>query len=422
VEGGRGGRGAGGLRREAGPVAPKRSRLGREGGFTLPEMLISTLIMITVTGAVFHLMNPAQGTFKAQPEVSDMQQRMRVAIDSMTKDLVMAGAGTYAGASAGALYNYMAPVMPYRMGTTSSDVTSGVFYRADTISLMYVPPTPAQTTIRDSMPSVSSEIKVNRQANCPPDKSESLCGFEEGMRLIIFDGSGNWDPMTVTQVQDEALHLQHQGQDLSVTYGPGSFITQAATHTYYLKSDTTAKTYQLMHYDGYKTDLPIVDNVVSLEFEYYGEPAPPTLLPNKAVSDPTGPWTTYGPKPPALGVNIASDSWGAGENCLFKLENGAQVPRLATLAVGVTQVKLQPADLVDGPWCPDATKQQRFDADLLRIRRVRVKLRVQVAAETLRGPAGVLFKYGGTSIGGEKYVPDQEIRFDVTPRNMNLGR
>ena len=24
--------------------------------------------------------------------------------------------------------------------------------------------------------------------------------------------------------------------------------------------------------------------------------------------------------------------------------------------------------------------------------------------------------------GGERYVPDQEIKFDVTPRNLNFGR
>ena len=403
------------------PNAVSRRR-SREGGFTLTEMMVSTAIMVGITGAVFHVMNPSQGTFHAQPEVADMQQRMRVGVDSLTKELLMAGAGTYTGASAGALYNYFAPVMPYRMGTLNSDIDAGVYYRPDAISIMYVPITPAQTTIRDEMPAQSSELKVNPQANCPPNKHNQLCGFKEGMRLIIFDTNGNWDPMTVTNVQDEALHLQHQGQDLSVKYAPGSYITQAATHTYYLKSDNLNKTYQLMHYDGYQTDLPVVDNVVSLAFEYFGEPAPPMLLPNKALSDTKGPWTTYGPKPPALGVNVPTDSWGAGENCLFKVENNVHVPRLSALAVGVGQVKLDPATLQDGPFCPDATKQQRYDADLLRIRRVRVKLRVQAAVAALRGPAGVLFKYGGSAQGGERFVPDQEISFDVTPRNMNLGR
>ena len=34
--------------------------------------------------------------------------------------------------------------------------------------------------------------------------------------------------------------------------------------------------------------------------------------------------------------------------------------------------------LTDGPFCPDSTSASRFDADLLRIRKVGVVLRVQV--------------------------------------------
>ena len=100
------------------------------------EMLIATGIMMTVTGAVFTLMNPTQGTYKAQPEVSDMQQRMRVGVDMLTKDLIMAGAGTYMGTSAGALYNYFSPIMPYRVGDLNPDPAANVFYRTDTISLI----------------------------------------------------------------------------------------------------------------------------------------------------------------------------------------------------------------------------------------------------------------------------------------------
>ena len=64
----------------------------------------------------------------------------------------------------------------------------------------------------------------------------------------------------------------------------------------------------------------------------------------------------------------------------------------------------------------------RFDADLLRIRKVRVTLRVQVGLKSLRGPTGPLFLRGGTARGGERYIPDQEISFEVTPRNLNFGR
>jgi hypothetical protein len=101
------------------------------------------------------------------------------------------------------------------------------------------------------------------------------------------------------------------------------------------------------------------------------------------------------------------------------------VPRLAVLGAGQGQVELTQAQLTDGPWCPgaDAAKYpNRFDADLFRVRRVKVTMRVQAAVAALRGPAGVLFAHAGTSNGGAKIAPDQEITFSVTPRNMTLGR
>ena len=81
--------------------------------------------MLTVTGAIFGLMDPAQGTAQAQPEVADMQQRMRVGTESLFKELVMAGAGPYQGATTGSLINFFAPILPRRTGLTGPDPTRG---------------------------------------------------------------------------------------------------------------------------------------------------------------------------------------------------------------------------------------------------------------------------------------------------------
>ena len=102
-----------------------RDRLQSESGFSLPEMLVAAAIMITVIGTVFSVLNPAQGTYRTQPEVSDIQQRLRIAGDSITKDIVMAGGGAYAGGMTGALSNYFAPIMPYRSG----DWANGILFR-----------------------------------------------------------------------------------------------------------------------------------------------------------------------------------------------------------------------------------------------------------------------------------------------------
>ena len=67
------------------------------------------------------------------------------------------------------------------------------------------------------------------------------------------------------------------------------------------------------------------------------------------------------------------------------------------------------------------TGDNQFDADLLRVRKVRVTLRVQAAPASLRG-TNRLFKKPGTARGGERYVPDYSVAFDMSPRNLNLAR
>jgi hypothetical protein len=382
-------------------------------GFSLLEMLIATGIMVAVTAATFALMNPAQGTFAAQPEVMDMQQRLRMGVDVLRRELLMTGGGAYSGSMTGSLGNYFAPILPFRVGNVNAD-PAGTFY-TDRITLLYVPTTPAQTSISQPMPVNSSEIKVTDEPGCP--KSDTLCGFKQGMVVLIMDDSGAWDTFTITEVQSPALHLQHRGSQLNKSYSQGSYIVQVNMFTYWLKTDTVSGTYQLMRYDGDQTDTPVVDNVVGLSFEYYGEPSPAQLRPGLS------PATTYGPKPPALGVDNAADAWGAGENCVFAVANGAQVPRLDWLGDGNDGlIKLTQAQLTDGPWCPDAADPGRYDADLLRIRKVKVTLRVQASDAKFRGTAGTLFKYGGSLKASSMFLPDQEIKFDVSPRNLNLGR
>lgn len=388
----------------------------REHGFSLLEVIIATALMLVVTGSVFSLMNPAQGAFSAQPEVSDMQQRLRVASDTLYKDLVMAGGGAYQGSMGGSLGNYFAVVLPRRVGSTSEDAPT--VFKADTITLIYVPATIAQTTLADKGPSLnSSEIGVNKDPGCPP--GDDLCGFKSGMTVMMYDDSGNYDIFTITAVQTNAMKIQHNSDNLTYTgYNANTTkIVQAANFVYYLDTATN----QLMFYDGgLGSDVPVVDNVVGLAFEYFGDPQPPAWRPGKAVSDTTGPWTSYGPKPSALAVA----PYAAGANCVFN-NDGSPVPASALPALGATGtglVKLTAAQLTDGPWCPNATSLNRWDADLLRVRKIGVTVRVQAANAALRGPASALFTRGGTSRGGEKWVPDQEIRLQVSPRNLNLGR
>jgi len=385
-------------------------------GFSLIEVLVATAIMLTVTGAIFTVLNPTGSMFQAQPEVVDMQQRLRIGVDTLTRDLIMAGAGAYSGSQSGSLGGFFAPIQPSRQGNLAAYDDGPGSFRPDAITIFYVPSTSSQTSISQAMPNQSAELKVNPQSNCP--NGANLCGFTVGMSVLIYDDTGAYDTMTVTQVQDQAAHIQHNQQgDLSKSYGTGAKVVQFQDHVYFL--DTTTR--QLMHYDGNQTVVPVLDEVVGLNFEYYGEPAPPVMRDGNGLKSQA---VTYGPQPPAIGV--AKGSWPAGENCAIQMAGGIQQPRLANLgAPGTGLVNLTQAQLTDGPWCPDATNANRFDADLFRIRKVRVTLRLQTGNASLRGSLSggqdAIFTLPGTATGA-RLVGDQQIRFDVTPRNMNLNR
>ena len=60
-------------------------------------------------------------------------------------------------------------------------------------------------------------------------------------------------------------------------------------------------------------------------------------------------------------------------------------------------VRFEPGDFSDGPWCPYDGSPGAYDADLHRLSRIDIRLRVEVQAAEFRGPAGRLFTRGGTA-------------------------
>ena len=74
--------------------------------------------------------------------------------------------------------------------------------------------------------------------------------------------------------------------------------------------------------------------------------------------------------------------------------------------------------LSDGPWC--GSGGTRFDADLLRVRRIRISVRLQASDPAVRGSdrQSVLQPRHGRA--DTSMVPDVIVSIDITPRN--LGR
>jgi hypothetical protein len=386
------------------------------------EVLVATAIMLTVTGGIFAVMNPSGQMFQAQPEVVDIQQRIRIGTDTLTRDLMMAGAGAYSGSLSGSLSGFFAPIQPSSQGAVAAyDDGPGKFF-PDKITIFYVPTTASQTSIHDPMPNSSAELKVNKEPSCP--QNSHVCDFSVGDSVLIYDDTGAYDTLVITQIgadsggNDFAMVQHRQQGDLSKAYGADAKVVKFQEHVYYYD----AVNRKLMHYDGFQTATPVLDEVVGLNFEYYGEPQPPAMTDGNGLVNVTND-VTYGPKP--RGVPMLD---GTGDTCTIQSVGNPTIrqPRLAVLgAPGTGLVKLTPDQLTDGPWCPDAANSNRFDADLFRIRKIRVTLRVQTGNAQLRGPAtsglAALWVVPGTGTGS-RLVSDQQIRFDVTPRNMNLTR
>ncbi|HEY7446732.1 MAG TPA: hypothetical protein VH702_01210, partial [Vicinamibacterales bacterium] len=176
------------------PVQVRRAN--RVEGFTFVELVTALAIMMTVTAAIFSLMNPAHGVFKRQPRLSEMQQRLRVSVDTLYKDLVMAGAGVETGSTVGSLGSYFAPVLPFRRGPMAPD-PPGTF-RHDAISILYVPSSSSQGTTSLAMAAPDGDVPMNSQVGCPV--AEPLCRFKVGTTAVVFDASGAHDTFRITGI------------------------------------------------------------------------------------------------------------------------------------------------------------------------------------------------------------------------------
>jgi prepilin-type N-terminal cleavage/methylation domain-containing protein len=345
-------------------------RRGQEG-FSLIESLVALVLLVTVMSAVLALLNPASVASFAQPEAIDVQQRARVAVDALHRDLMMAGAGLQSGPGTGALINSFAAVVPRRMGLQNADAFNAA--RPDVISLHRAAAGLVQTTLLDPMAAGAAVMTVAEPPSC--FLRNGVCGLVPGMALMVFDDEGKVDWFGVSLISGSSVSLELR-QPSSSGYSAGAYVAEAESDIYW--HDPVAR--QLRHYDGYLTDVPVVDNVASVRFEYFGDPAPPVR-----------------PKPPPGTANCLHDA------------AGSPVPGLLSLtAEGGSLAPLPLSLFADGPWCGAGTTQ--FDADLLRVRRIRCTIRIEAAQPLHRRP------------GVRGSVADYTLTFDVTPRNLGAAR
>jgi len=62
-----------------------------QAGFTLIELLVAMTVTLIITGAMYGLLAGGQNAFRREPELTDRQQSIRMAMDRIQRDVVIAG-------------------------------------------------------------------------------------------------------------------------------------------------------------------------------------------------------------------------------------------------------------------------------------------------------------------------------------------
>lgn len=345
-------------------------------GVSIPELLVALALTLVIASGIARAIVDARSIFTAQPEAADLLQRGRTALAWLVDDFAVAGAGPYRRADDGPLLRWVPPIHPRRLGPLHADPEAAAF--SDRVTLIAVPDGAPQTTV-EMMASPADPVPLALGPGCPP--GDQTCGFEAEQQAIVFDATTAFQPFRIAATAARTLFPE---APLARAYlaSHGARVVNARVVSSY--HDAVRR--QLRRSDGDRSDVPVADDVVGLELRYYGWPFPPDR-----------------PRPPP-GL----------DNCVVDREGLVRLPVLAP--THATLVELTPALLSDGPWC--GVGPFRFDADLYRVRRVRIEMRLQAGSAAVRGRDATRFTNPGTLREHGAAVPDLVLSADVSPANL----
>jgi prepilin-type N-terminal cleavage/methylation domain-containing protein len=355
--------------------------MAKEGrGFSLLEVLISTAISLSAALIACRLAVGAQTHWRVAGARVDLQQRARAVADTLSRALLEAGAGPQAGPAYGPLSRYVPGVLPRRIGLRGAHAFDQ--FRRDVFTAIRVIADTTHATLSLPMPPGSTVMELAAVNGC----AVPTCGFVEGSTVMLVDPDGSYDTFTVTDVAGASLTVRARGPGSGRTHRAGSPVLSIDSSSFFV--DPTSSV--LHRYDGDSSDVPAIDDVVAMDVRYYGGTQPPL-------------W----PRPPTGESNCLYDAAGAYQSALMPALTG--VAGLIEMTAGM---------LSDGPWCGSGGTQ--FDADLLRLRRVRISVRLQASDPAVRGSDRQRFFNPGPATRETSMVPDVIVLIDTIPRN--LGR
>lgn len=231
----------------------------------LLDVLIATAIFTTAIVPMLYLAAIGQRLARTTPDVTDLQQRVRVVADKLHRDIAQAGASPLHGSIASGLSAVVPPILPARTGLRSPDPELSAF--ADRISVIAVPDGGTFSALASSMVRPSDGLRLD--TSLPGCRASGLCGLADGARALVFDprsaGFG-YDLFTVTSATTELAH-DAPNPAFSKAYPVGAMVVPIVQRVY--SFDRINR--RIVLYDGYQSEMPLIDNVVDLTFQYFGD-------------------------------------------------------------------------------------------------------------------------------------------------------
>lgn len=352
-------------------------------GLSLIELVVALAIVLVAAGAGALLLAIAVDAVAWQPAAAELAARAHAAAAIVAGDLAAAGAGpivalapedpAVARLDGVRLTAWLPPVLPRVVGLDGADPDSLV--ASDRLSVLAVADAAPQALVAGT----PGGYAPRAGPTCPAPADG--CGFRPGMAVLLLDRAPGFQ---LAQVDDVA------GGVLAIAGLPASpaegLLARAEVVSY--RYDPVRG--ELLRGRAGGRGLPLLDHLAAFEVQLWGHREPPA-----------------GPR------------WSADASCVVTDDGVPRLPVLDGAGDGAALVRLDPATLGDGPWC--GTAPFRFDADLLRVRRVRVRFRFVADAETARG-RDARFAVPGRARHAGQEVPDVDLRIDVAPVALRGAR
>lgn len=350
-------------------------RTGRKGhdGFSLAELVVSLALAVLVAAVAWPLLDAALSTSRRVPAAIDVHQNLRGAVAFLSEQLQAAGRGALSAPPGGRLSRHVPVLLPRRWGVPMPDAPDSA--SGERFAVVSVPEGAAAAPLSSPVWPGDTVVTFDGTTWCGPS---ATCGLAAGDIAMLVDATGRAE---VASVASSTSGLAVLATPLAHGFHPdvrAAILPVEVRVIYWREAQREVRVAT-----GGGADVPWLDHVVAFEVRWFGVAEPPA-----------------GPSVPE-GV----------DGCLRHADGTA---RLAPLGGADAVVPLPLPSLADGPWCGEGLAA--FDADLLRVRRLEVALRLETPDPLLRS-AGTRFLRAGLATGPH-VVPDVRLRFEVSPRAL----